>query len=142
MARIGVYLLTALAMCLSCSPVPPPSTKLTPIQEPLPDIFGSLGWTLSAEEIEARFPTGKSRNDIPGWDGSERIIVTSVSDLTWRLFGDAIVSVARDRRRRIRWIGIESTESDDTACQPGSRQRGVRCRNEYGPTLLKLLGNV
>ena len=121
MRRYRVFGPAVVAVWLIYCPVAASGTKLAPVQEPLPEIFGTLDWKMSAEDIKARFPSGKIRNDIPGWDGKDAITATMVWNVTWSPLGDAVINFARDKRDRIRWISIESTELNYTACEPGPR---------------------
>lgn len=116
--------------------------ELVPVREPLPAIFGPLSWTVTLDRLKALFPGKELRDEIPGWDGSEKLTVTMVWGLEWHPFGDSYISIARDGGGRIRWISIETSESRE-GCQIEPRTKTLGpCRSDYGPALLKVLGQL
>ena len=109
--------------------------------EPLPDLFKPLSWTQSPEQVRGLFPNARIRGDVPGYDGEEPLTVMMVYDIRWPRFGDSVVDVARDREGRIRWIGIETTETRQV-CWQDDGPSPLWCRSNYNAELAGILDNL
>jgi len=136
---VAVFLGVA-AFPAACTPAHS-AGELTEIGEPVPDVFEPLSWTQSPEQVRGLFPNAEIRDDIPGYDVDEPVTVMMVYDVHWPRFGDSVANVARDGEGRIRWIGIETTETREACWQDGGPGPSW-CRSNYNAELVAILEDL
>lgn len=134
--RLSLVLL--LAACGSGKPQAP----LVPLGDELPAVFGRLSFELVPGEARRLFPGKEIRDDIPGYDGAEKLEVTMVWGLDWPGIGPAFAAIAYDRHGRVRWLTVESDERREECLQPDHPRRPKGCRSEYGPVLVRILNDM
>lgn len=128
----------------ACGGLPASRAQLAPVGETLPPIFGPLTWDLSRDQAMVLFPGKEARDDIPGYDGDEPLAITEAWGLDWPDIGPAYIIIAHDGSDRVRWLGVETSESREV-CQTGdenSRSKTLGCRSDYGVQLTSVLDRL
>ncbi|WP_375769233.1 hypothetical protein NR798_47450 [Archangium gephyra] len=116
---LWLLVLTLLCACRATAPLPAAS----PAQTPLPDVFGPIGWSTTADSLRARFPEAQVTETEPrptGWTdeaGRELLAVEVLaSDARLEPFGTVDIRVMRFEGHPPAVLVIQRSDNPQVEC--------------------------